>query len=154
MICLCEKEINIDKMINLLDESQIEMKEAAKKRLENYASHYCMSCCDRFIKDGDEIKKQTTNIEYQKIAVLFGETEKNLDNDMANVAHILCKKCVKKIGKKDYIPKSKLKGPGAEITIKHNYKNMCCNICLNDHYVKTEDLKKVNKNLKCGGGCF
>ena len=35
MICLCDKEINMDAIIKLLDESQREMKEDAQKHLES-----------------------------------------------------------------------------------------------------------------------
>ena len=103
MICLGDKEINIDALIKLFDESQRELKEDAKKRLEKYALHYCMSCCDRYIKEGEEMKIKTTDSEYNQIAFLCSETETNSQNEMAIVTHVLWKKCVVKLAKKEEV---------------------------------------------------
>jgi hypothetical protein len=151
--CLCDKKIDIDAMIKLFNESYRDKKEDAKKRLDDYAAHYCLNCCNLQINSGDEINIKNTSSEYHQFNVLFNENDINPQKEIARVPHVLCSKCVTIVSKKDDGEKMKLKGEGAEIKIKPNYKTIYCNICLDDHYVSINDWNRMIKKARCGG-CF
>ena len=51
------------------------MKEEAQN-VWKYALHCCISCCDQHIKEGEEMKIKTPNIENNQIAALLSENEK------------------------------------------------------------------------------
>ena len=53
--------------------------------------------------------------------------------------------CVEKLAKKERPKNQNLKDKErAEIKIKPDFQNICCNICENDHYITIEDWNRIH----------
>ena len=151
--CCCNLPFDTENALKVISQTSREYKDKAIKRLENYASSICMKCNNVLVDDGEVFQVQNTKDEYFRLRILFNETTRDPEKEIARVDHLICMKCVDKILKQDAIENNKRKKMGANININPAVKNIQCKICDEEHII---DIKEWNSIFKrnCCNGCF
>ena len=152
----CEKKINIQHLIILLEECgrdfEVEYNEA-KIRMKNYVKTLCFICLKKFENEKSLEVSHNSKRDLFHLNVMINKhcikdskknkkindyTEKENEIDYCDSTHIICLNCYKK-------------NKGAKIKEIENkqYKVFICNICGIRHYISAKDWDKWNKNEVC-----
>lgn len=110
-----------------------------------------MKCTTPLINEGEEHEIQKTNDEYFRLKILFNETPRDPNKEIAKVEHLICIKCVDKILKQDSIEKNKNKKMGAAIETVPTSKLINCKICEEEHVIDIKEWNSIFKRPCCQG---
>ena len=153
---ICDKNINLQNLIMLLEERGREFEEEyneAKIRMKNYIKTLCFICKKKFENEKSLEVPHNSRRDLIHLNVMinkhcFKDYKKNNDKnydvekeneiDYSNITHVICFNCYKKN------KNSKIK----EID-NVEYKVFSCNICGIRHYIKVKEWDKWNKHEVC-----
>ncbi len=120
--------------------------------LDDYASRYCMKCCNMMIKKGDEMNIASSNDFYHKFRIVHEETLRT-GKDYSYVPHVLCNSCIEKILKIESEENLRKRKLGLKKTNGKDYKMLECNFCKCNHKIMISEWNKMYKGSSCCDRC-